>query len=98
MPDPAIPPEVIERAMRRLNERVWGITLGLMLGIGLFAATIVLVATGGPNVGQHLGLLANYFPGYRVTVAGAFVGFIYAFVLGYGVGRVIGTVYNRLVK
>ncbi len=98
MPDPAIPPEVIERAMRRLNERVWGITLGLMLGIGLFAATIVLVAKGGPNVGQHLGLLANYFPGYRVTVAGAFVGFIYAFVLGYGVGRVIGTVYNRLVK
>jgi hypothetical protein len=42
------------------------------------------------------GLLALYFPGYSVTFLGSLIGFVYAFVLGYGVGRVIATVYNRM--
>ncbi len=88
----------IEAAIRRLNERAWGISLGLLLGGGLFAATLILVLKGGQNVGAHLNLLGNYFPGYRVTVLGGFVGFTYGFVLGYGLGRIVGTVYNRLVK
>lgn len=90
--------ESIEVAIRRLNARAWGITGGLLLGLGLFIATIVLVLKGGPEPGRHLNLLANYFPGYRVSVIGSFVGFIYAFVLGYGCGRVVGSVYNRLVR
>lgn len=90
--------QALEVAIRRLNERAWGITLGLLLGGGLFLATIVLVIKGGQNVGAHLSLLSNYFPGYRVTVLGSFIGFVYGFVIGYGVGRIIGTVYNRLVK
>jgi len=84
-------------AVRRLNARAWGITGGLLLGGALFAATIFLVVKGGPNMGQHLGLLATYFPGYRVSVLGGFIGFVYAFVLGYGAGRVVGSVYNRMV-
>ena len=70
--------------------------MGLLLGSGLFLATMFLVIRGGSNVGQRLGLLRIFFPGYSVTVLGAFVGFIYAFVLGYGLGRIIGSVYNRL--
>lgn len=85
-------------AVARLNERAWGITVGLLLGLGLFFATIVLVVKGGPNPGPHLGLLKAYFPGYRVTFPGAILGFIYAFVLGYALGRLIGSVYNMLVK
>ena len=88
----------MQAAIRRLNARAWGISMGLVLGLGLMGATLWLVAKGGPAVGQHLNLLGNYFPGYRVTVAGAFVGFIYAFVLGYGLGRLVGIVYNRLVR
>lgn len=84
----------VRRAMMKLNAQAWGVSMGLIFGIGLFVATIILVLKSGENVGQHLALLANYFPGYRVTTAGAFIGFIYAFVLGYGVGRIIGTVYN----
>lgn len=89
--------ETIRRAIQRLNVRAWGITVGLILGGGLFLATIILVVQGGPDVGRHLGLLASYFPGYRVTLLGSFVGFVYGFVVGYGIGRFIGTVYNRLV-
>ncbi|MCI0437026.1 MAG: hypothetical protein L0271_25810 [Gemmatimonadetes bacterium] len=87
----------LERAIRRLNARAWGITVGLLCGLGLFIATNVLVLKGGPFVGQHLGLLRAYFPGYRVTFLGSLIGFVYAFVIGYGLGRIIGGVYNRLV-
>ncbi len=92
------PNEVVRQVGFRMNEAAWGIALGLLLGLGLFLATNILVVRGGPNVGPHLGLLAAYFPGYRVTFLGSFVGFVYAFVVGYGVGRTIGSVYNRLVR
>jgi len=88
----------LKRTLARLNARAWGIAIGLLLGGGLFLATLILVMKGGPNVGQHLGLLRAYFPGYTVSVVGSFIGFIYAFVVGYALGRIIGSVYNRLVR
>jgi hypothetical protein len=87
----------LNAAILRLNGRAWGIALGLLMGGGLFVATIFLVLKGGPDVGQHLRLLSVFFPGYQVTILGSFIGFVYAFVVGYAVGRVIGAVYNRLV-
>jgi hypothetical protein len=90
--------ETVDRALLRLNGRAWGIALGLLLGVGLFVATNVLVLKGGPAVGTHLQLLAVYFPGYRVTFLGSLIGFVYAFVVGYGIGRLIGVLYNRLVE
>jgi len=86
----------VQASLMRLNARAWGISTGLLFGGGLFLATVLLVLRGGPTVGQHLSLIRVFFPGYSVTWVGAFVGFIYAFVLGYGLGRIIGTVYNRL--
>ncbi len=86
----------LSTALRRLNARAWGVAMGVLFGGGLFIATNILVLKGGPNVGRHLGLLAVYFPGYRVTFLGSLIGFIYAFVVGYGLGRLIGAVYNRL--
>lgn len=95
----SLPPDdarILRRAVLRLNAQAWGIAFGLLFGIGLFVATIILVVKGGVNVGQHLGLLSVFLPGYRVTVAGAFLGFVYMFVIGYALGRLIGAVYNRL--
>jgi len=89
--------ESLQHAIRRLNARAWGMSVGLVCGIGLLVATNVLIIKGGPNVGQHLRLLSNYFPGYRVTFAGSLIGFVYAFVIGYGLGRLIATVYDRIV-
>lgn len=84
----------VQRAVLRLNAQAWGVSFGLLLGIGLFLATAILVIKGGPNLGQHLGLLRIYLPGYRVTWPGAFLGFIYAFVIGYALGRIVGRLYN----
>ena len=82
----------------RLNARAWGIAVGLLFGLGLFLATVFLVLKGGPTVGPHLGLLGQFLPGYTVTWGGAFIGFIYLFVIGYAVGRIIGAVYNALAR
>lgn len=89
--------QIIKKTLVRFNEQGWGIAFGAVFGIGLFAATVFLVLRGGIQVGKHLGLLSVYLPGYSVSYLGACVGFIYAFVIGYGVGRTIGTVYNKLV-
>jgi hypothetical protein len=87
----------LKLAIARLNGRAWGIALGLLLGMGLLIATNLLVLRGGPNMGQHLRLLAVFFPGYSVSFVGSIIGFIYAFVVGYGLGRLIGALYNWLV-
>ena len=89
--------DLLQTTIRRLNARAWGIAVGLLLGVGLFIATNVLVLKGGPNVGQHLNLLAIYLPGYRVTFVGSLIGFVYMFVIGYALGRLIGLVYNQMV-
>lgn len=90
--------EELRKAILRLNARAWGITVGLLMGSGLFVGTNFLIIKGGANVGQHLGLLSIYFPGYRVTFVGSLLGFMYLFVIGYGIGRAIGALYNRLIK
>ena len=82
----------------KLNARAWGIAVGLMFGLFLFLATVLLIVEGGPNVGAHLSLLGKLLPGYRVTIGGAFIGFAYMFVIGYAIGRVIGSVYNALAR
>jgi len=88
--------QLVRKTIQGANEQGWGIALGLVFGLGLFVATNVLLLKGGGTIGPHLGLLRMYFPGYRVTFVGSLVGFVYAFVLGYGAGRTIMTIYNRL--
>ena len=90
--------EELRKAILRLNARAWGITVGLLMGGALFLGTNFLIIRGGANVGQHLALLSIYFPGYRVTFVGSLLGFMYLFVIGYGIGRTIGALYNRLIK
>jgi hypothetical protein len=90
--------ELIQKAVIRLNAKLLGIVLGVLVGAGLFLATVILVIKGGPNVGLHLSLLRNFFPGYSVTWLGSLVGFFYGFLVGFAIGAVFGTVYNRVAR
>ena len=90
--------EAIQRFTIHLNAMMTGIVVGLLCGVGLFLATILLVLKGGPHPGEHLRLLWQYFPGYSVTVAGSFVGFLYGALVGFLCGWVIGSVYNKLAR
>ncbi len=67
-------------------------------GLGLFLATVWLLVRGGPNVGEHLGLLANYFPGYRVSWAGSLLGLVYGALVGAVAGYSLAWIYNRLAR
>jgi len=87
----------IRKTLVRFSQAGWGLALGAVCGVGLFLATLWLVVRGGVNVGEHLNLLGIFLPGYSVSVGGAFIGFVYAFVIGYGAGRTIAAVYNRFV-
>jgi hypothetical protein len=86
----------IQDGLLALNAQAWGISDGLLFGGGLFLATNFLVIKGGPQMGRHLTLLSQFFPGYSVSFVGSLIGFIYAFVLGWALGRIIGAVYNKL--
>jgi hypothetical protein len=88
----------VMRAIARLKAGVLGLVFGLIFGVGLFAMTAILLIENGPNTGLHLRLLGNYFIGYSVTWKGAFIGFLWAFVLGAVIGSSIGIIYNRIVR
>ena len=94
---PQTPEDLVLIRLHRLNTIVNGIVTGLLAGLGLLVATLWLVVKGGDVVGPHLGLLGQFFIGYRVSVLGSFIGFLYGFVVGFLTGCFISYVYNWLV-
>lgn len=100
-PPAALSPEewaLVEASIARLRAGVLATTGGLVGGAGLALATLWLVIQGGEPVGPHLGLLANYFPGYTVTGPGVVVGFVYGALSGALLGGTIGWVYNKVAS
>jgi hypothetical protein len=89
--------EEVRKAIARIQTGVLTIVLGLICGLSLFLMTAWLVIKSGENVGAHLQLLGNYFPGYSVTWIGSIVGLFYGLVVGGVFGWAIGTIYNKLV-
>jgi hypothetical protein len=87
----------VSRAVARIHGGVLALVCGTLGGVGLFTMTVWLLIKGGARVGQHLGLLGQYFPGYSVTWTGSLVGLLYGTVVGGIVGWVIGAVYNGVV-
>jgi hypothetical protein len=88
----------------RLNAKIIGLILGLLMGSTVFLATNWLLIKGGhitPTgecvVGPHLQLLSQFFIGYRVSFFGSIVGFFYGFALGTLGGALIGWIYNKVV-
>jgi hypothetical protein len=90
--------KTVERAvltrLLRLNATVQGVVTGIVAGLGVFIATNWLVLKGGDVVGPHLGLLGQFFIGYRVTFVGSLIGFAYAFVTGFVIGYFVARIYN----
>jgi hypothetical protein len=87
---------LVARAMARLRAGIVAIVTGMVAGVALLAATLWLVIKGGPNVGQHLGLLRAYYPGYSVTWTGSLVGFVYGALTGAVLGWCVAWLYNLL--
>ena len=84
----------LRAAVARLRAGIMATVFALLFGTGLSVATVWLLVRGGPNVGEHLGLLGNYFPGYSVTWPGALLGFFYGGLVGGTVGWLTAWLYN----
>ena len=87
----------IVHEIARLNRQVLAVVLGFLCGAAIFAATMWLTIKGGENVGAHMQLLNQFYPGYTVTFRGSFIGSLYGFVTGYVAGFLIGAIYNKVV-
>jgi hypothetical protein len=89
---------LVARTIARLRAAIVAIVTGMVGGLALFVATLWLVIKGGPNVGQHLGLLRSYYPGYEVTWTGSLVGFAYGALTGALLGWCVAWLYNSLAS
>lgn len=87
---------LVRRTVARLRATVVALVTGMVCGVGLFAATLLLVIKGGPVVGPTLGLLKAYYPGYSVTWTGSFVGLAYGALTGALLGWTVAWLYNVL--
>ena len=89
---------LVTRTIARLRAGIVAVVAAMVTGFGLFAATLWLVIKGGPNVGQNLGLLRAYYPGYSVTLAGSIVGLFYGALTGAVLGWCVASLYNAFSK
>lgn len=89
---------VIVNALARLDGLALGISIGTLLGLLVFLATIILVLKGGEQIGPNLGLLSNYFIGYEVTLRGSVIGLLYGFGFGFALGWLIALLRNGSVS
>jgi hypothetical protein len=88
----------ISQTLAKIKADALALVCALIGGVGLFMMTVWLVIKDGPQAGQHLELLSNYFIGYSVTWPGAFVGLLYGSMTGGVVGWTIGRIYNEVVN
>lgn len=96
--------ERLLKGVLRLNAKILGLALGILMGFVIFIGTNWLLIKGGhitPDgkyvVGPHLQLLSQFFIGYKVSFLGSIVGFFYGFALGTICGSAIGWIYNKIV-
>jgi len=89
---------IIVESLAKLDGVALGVSLGLIFGLIIFAATNILIFKGGEVVGPNLSLLEQYFVGYEVTFSGSMVGLIYGVLVGFIVGWLIATLRNFVVS
>ena len=85
---------IVRMRLRRVSALELGVAAGIVAGLVLFVGTNWLVLKGGPVVGPHLGLLGQFFIGYRVTFLGSLIGFAWAAACGFALAWTGGWVYN----
>lgn len=64
-----------------VDKRAFGVAIGTVSGIGIFAVTAIDLARGLPWHG--LRLIGEYFVGYQLTWKGALIGLLWGFAVGF---------------
>jgi protoporphyrinogen oxidase len=74
---------ILGKTFARMNKLAFAIAVGSVSGLLVFIATIWLVLKGGEVIGPNLRLLAQYFPGYTISLKGSIIAFGYSFIWGF---------------
>ncbi len=86
--------ERLAQGFPKLDPVAMGVALGLASGLALFVTTLLTTLTAAVDQEFGLWLLTNLFPSYSVSVTGAFIGFVYAFVTGFLLGWLASSARN----
>ena len=93
--------ESVEALLRstfaRFDPVALGAALGVVGGVGLFLATVILLLQPGQPVGPTLSLLGNYLLGFEASWGGALLGLVEAGAGGFAIGYVVARAINLLV-
>lgn len=81
----------------RLSGRALGLALGAMLALQLVLSTTWLVVRGTAGESRHAALLANYLPGYSVSLGGSLIGAFWVFLYAFAASLLLAKVYNVIV-
>jgi hypothetical protein len=88
--DPERVAQDVQSALARVFNKLDGVALGLALGsvtgIALLLTTMALALGGRNDLTGYLQLLGQYFPWYRVSVAGSLLGLFYGLAAGFVAG------------
>ena len=100
MTEPAEETETLPRSatllFAPLDKRAFGAAIGVAAGLLIFAATAIdLTFHSPPRAG--LDILNEYFAGYRVSWAGAFIGLAWGFAVGFCAGWFLALVRNLVL-
>lgn len=89
---------VLKPTILRLHGMSLGLAVGAMAGLGLFCSTAWLVLRGTAADSVHAALLANYIPGYTVSLFGGLLGGLELFVFVFVASLLLAAVYNKIVE
>lgn len=79
-----------------LSAKNLGLAGGILWGAVVFVFTFVWLATG--YAGEFLVGLAGVYPGYSLTVGGAFIGGIYGFIDAFIMFYILAWLYNKFQR
>ena len=85
---------LLARSFAKFDGMALGVACGVVLGLTILTATLILILKGGSEVGPTLALLGQFFPGYTVTPVGSLVGLAYGFVSGFVLGWFFAVLHN----
>ena len=85
---------VKEEIHMKLNIKAFGLTCGIVWGLGLFFLTWWIIAFDGPT-GEPT-LIGRLYRGYTISPVGSVIGLIWAFFDGLIGGIVFAWLYNKI--
>ena len=78
----------------KLNVKAFGLTCGILWGVGLFVITWWIIAFEGATADPTF--IGRLYRGYSISPAGSVIGFVWALVDGVVGGAIFAWLYNWL--